>query len=104
MHHVKNLAQFIQILQTIQIEPHDLLVSFDIVSLFTNVPIGDSLLLPEQHFNNDLVNLFRHVLTSTYFCFNGQYYKQTDGVAMGSPLSPVIANFIWKILRIEPYN
>ena len=73
MHHVKNSAQFIQILQTIQIKPHDLLVSFDIVSLFINVPIGDSLLLLEQHFNNDLVNLFRHVLTSTYFCFNGQY-------------------------------
>jgi len=93
MHHVKNSVQFIQILQTIQIEPHDLLVSFDIVSLFTNVPIGDSLLLLEQHFNIDLVNLFRHVLTSTYFYFNGQYYEQTDGVAMGSLFSLVIANF-----------
>jgi hypothetical protein len=33
------------------------------------------------------------VLTSTYFCFDGQYYEQTDGIAMGSPLSPVIADF-----------
>jgi hypothetical protein len=37
--------------------------------------------------------LFQHTLTSTYFCFDGQYYEQTDGVAMGSPLSPVIAKF-----------
>jgi hypothetical protein len=37
--------------------------------------------------------LFQHKLTSTYFCFDGQYYEQTDGVAMGSPLSPVTANF-----------
>jgi hypothetical protein len=34
----------------------------------------------------------KHVLTSTYFCFVGHFYEQTDGVAMGSPLSPVIAN------------
>jgi len=33
------------------------------------------------------------VLTSTYFCVDGQLYEQTDGVAMGSPISPVIANF-----------
>jgi hypothetical protein len=24
---------------------------------------------------------------------DGQFYEQMDGVAMGSPLSPVIANF-----------
>jgi hypothetical protein len=32
-------------------------------------------------------------LTSSCFSFNGQFYEQTDGVAMGSPLSPVIANY-----------
>jgi len=26
-------------------------------------------------------------------CFEGQFYEQTEAVAMGSPLSPVIANF-----------
>jgi hypothetical protein len=33
------------------------------------------------------------VLTSTYFYFDRQFYKQTDGITIGSPLSPVIANF-----------
>lgn len=28
-----------------------------------------------------------------FFCLNGQFYEQTDGVATGSSLSPVIANF-----------
>ena len=36
---------------------------------------------------------FLDVLTSTYFCVDGQFFEQTDGVAMGSPLSPVIATF-----------
>jgi hypothetical protein len=37
--------------------------------------------------------LFRHVLTTTYFQWDGSFYEQIDGVAMGSPLSPVVANF-----------
>ena len=28
----------------------------------------------------------------SYFIFNGQLYKQVDGVAMGSPLCPTLAN------------
>jgi len=67
--------------------------SFDVVSLFTKVPVADSLSLFCQHFEDSIMALFRHVLTSTYFCYDGQVYEQTDGVAMGSPLSPVIAKF-----------
>ena len=37
--------------------------------------------------------LFKHALTSTYFCFDGQFCEQMDGVAMGSPLYPVNTNF-----------
>ena len=75
------------------IQPGDLMVSFDIISLFTNVPVLDSLQLLSQHFDKDILSLFKHTLTSTCFCFKGVYYEQTDGVAMGSPPSPVIANF-----------
>ena len=46
-----------------------------------------------QHSIEDIFVLFRPVLTSAYFCGGGQFYEQTDGVAVGSPLSPVIANF-----------
>jgi retron-type reverse transcriptase len=57
------------------------------------VPIGDSLKLLQQQFEEDTLALFKHTLTSTYFSSDGNYYEQTDGVAMGSPLSPDIANF-----------
>jgi len=30
--------------------------------------------------------------TNQLFQFNGQLYQQTDGVAMGSPLGPLMAN------------
>jgi len=53
----------------------------------------DSLEILGHHFEDDILTLFKHVLTSTYFCFDGQFYEQLDGVAMGSPLSPVTVNF-----------
>ncbi|GFG40774.1 hypothetical protein Cfor_06052 [Coptotermes formosanus] len=69
------------------------MVSFDVVSLFIRVPSVESLNLVSKHFSEDTLALFRHVLTTTYFFFGGQFYKQTDSVAMDSPLSRIIANF-----------
>jgi hypothetical protein len=69
------------------------MVSFDIVSLVTKVPIRETMDLLGRHFEENVLGLFRHVVTTSYFTFNGQFYGQTDGVAMGSLLSPVIANF-----------
>ena len=90
---MKNSFQFVQILESLRVQPEDLIVSFEVVSLFTIVPIVDSLELLIQHFEANILALFKHALTSTYFCFDGQFYEQTDGIAMGSPLSLVIANF-----------
>ena len=92
-HHVRNSAQFVRCLKQIKLNTTDLLVSFDVESLFTRVPLEDSLRLLGEHFAPGLVKLFQHVLTTTYFKYNGIVYRQTDGVAMGSPLSPAIANF-----------
>jgi retron-type reverse transcriptase len=80
------------------------MVSFDVISLFTRVPVKDSLSLLSQHFTEDILALFKLVLTSTYSSFNGQYFEQTDGVAMGSPLSPVIANFFMEDLEERALN
>jgi len=41
------------------------MISFDVVSLFTKVPVEDSLTLLSQHFYKDILALFKHVLTST---------------------------------------
>jgi hypothetical protein len=69
------------------------MVSFDVVSLFTRVPIKETMNLLGWHFEEDILRIFRHVLTTSYFSFNSQFYEQIVGVAMCSPLSPVIASF-----------
>jgi hypothetical protein len=77
-HHVKNSFHLIEILKSVKIKPGDLMVSFDVVSLFTKVPVEESITLLTQHFNKEILALFKHVLTSTYFCIDGQFYEQTE--------------------------
>ena len=91
--YLKDSAHFIQKIQDLHLEPGDILVSFDVVSLFTRVPVNESLNYISEIFTKDLVDIFRACLSTSYFMWDGDFYEQIDGVAMGSPLSPVIANF-----------
>jgi hypothetical protein len=75
------------------------MVSFDLVSLFTRVTIREAMSLLSQHIDEDILTLFCHVLTYSYFSFAGQFYEQIDGVAMGSSLSSVIVNFYMEIFE-----
>ena len=78
------------------------MVSFDVVSLFTNIPLDETLdLAVDLLMDNEpsikmskkqLKKLFHFATAQTHFMFNGDYYDQIDGVAMGSPLGPVLAN------------
>ena len=40
----------------------------------------------------DFKELLSLVTNESYFIFNAKLYKQVDGVAMGSPLGPMLAN------------
>ncbi|XP_071439029.1 uncharacterized protein [Hetaerina americana] len=92
-HHVKNSSEFVQTLKTIKVHKQDILASFDVVSLFTKIPVKDTLELLGTRFDKKLIELFRHVLPSTYFQYQGTFYEQVEGGPMGSPMSPAIANF-----------
>ena len=43
-------------------------------------------------------------LTSTFFSFEGEFFKQTYGVAMGSSLSPVVANLFMEDFESKALN
>jgi hypothetical protein len=53
----------------------------------------DTLQLLLEHVHNHTIALIRQVLTTTYFLYDGTVCDQSDSVAMGSSLAPVIANF-----------
>ncbi|XP_076247886.1 LOW QUALITY PROTEIN: uncharacterized protein LOC143187549 [Calliopsis andreniformis] len=77
----------------------DILGSFDVQSLFTNVPIDDSIDIIKDKMPVNLIPLVHHYLISTYFLFQGTYYEQVSGAAMGSPISPVIADIFMEHLE-----
>ena len=48
-----------------------------------------------------IINLLEFCLNSTSFVFQGQYYQQMEGAAMGSPLSPIMANIFMEQFEKE---
>lgn len=85
------------------------LCSFDITDLYTMLPQEESLailgefLCHHGHQKVDgipidtILKLARVVLTENAFVYNGKFYKQILGGAMGSPFTLTLANiFMWK--------
>ncbi|XP_072395107.1 uncharacterized protein [Diabrotica undecimpunctata] len=101
--YVKNAGHFIERIKDVTLDPGHLLVSFDVVSLFTNVPVEESLEIIGKKYPipPDTLNLTRHCLNNTYFIYKDQRYKQVEGAPMGSPLSPVIANLFMQEIEIR---
>jgi hypothetical protein len=80
----------------LKIGTHHKCVTFDIKDLFTNIPITQTTkcLLKHNNLNSTItqyVNLLRTTLAQNYFVYKNKYYTCNKGVAMGSPLSNVIA-------------
>ena len=76
--------------------------SLDVDSLFTNFPFEETTdICTNTLFKNmekvglskiEFKELLFLAIKESYFIFNGQHYKQVDGVAMGSPLGPTLVN------------
>ena len=79
-----------------------IMASFDVESLFSNIPLTETIqiCIKELYKNPETVNgLTKHYMSKllslavekSIFLFNGNFYTQTEGVAMGSPLGPTFA-------------
>ena len=75
------------------------------MALFTSVPTKSAVNIIKQLLEDDkelqqrttmtvqnIICLLEFCINNTNFIFQGNYYEQTEGAAMGSPLSPIIAN------------
>lgn len=74
------------------------MVLCDVCSLFTNVTLEDPINSVSEHAHefgfpdNHLKSSSRLYAKNARFSFNGTSYDQIDGLAMGSPLCPVLAD------------
>ena len=105
--HVQNSRRFSSFMASQILSPDDVLVSFDVVSLFTNVPVNLAIDVAHRRLRaNDslpsrtnlsvveLIQLLEFCLNATYLSFRGQVFQQTYGTAMGSPVSVSVANIV----------
>ena len=79
-----------------------ILVSADVSSLYTNIPHNDGIKACEKALNkrpsssssptHHLLRLLELVLKLNAFQFNGDFYLQKEGTAMGTPTAPSYAN------------
>ena len=100
---LKNTYEFKDVVSGFEFPPGSVMASFDITSLFTNVPIAETINIAVNtlYSNEDeAVNIpkkrFKKLLevcvSDNNFLFNKEHYCQHEGFAMGSPLSAPMAN------------
>ena len=81
------------------------LVSFDVSAVFTSIPVPVALQVVSSkistctNFTNvckipieKVIKLLEFSISYCVFCIYKKFYKQLQGAAMGSPVSPVFAN------------
>ena len=104
-HHLQNSADLVNKLSQIRVDEDESLISFDVSALFTSVTVEESLTLIHETLAADpsvadrtalspqqVTDLLRMCLTTTYFKYDGNFYAQIECAAMGSPVSPIVAN------------
>ena len=111
---VSSTSTFVEELSHLNPLPTDVLVSFDIKSLYTKVPLTEvirdmqskiySQSDPSSFFVNSGISevVFKNILqtcSESIFLYKDNVYKQHDGLSMGSPLAPLMAD--WFVAKVE---
>ena len=111
-HHINSTHNFVEQVKHITLAPGECLSSYDVSALFTCIPVYPAIniikdLLEKNHTLkertvmdvSDIILLLDFCLKNTYFSFQGQFYEQVEGAAMGSPVSPIVANIYMEYLE-----
>ena len=111
-HHINSTQDFVEQIKNITLVPGECLSSYDVSARFTLVPVDPALyiirdLLDKDHTLNkrtvlavnDIILLLEFCFKNTYFSFQDQFHEQVEGAAMGSPVSPIVANLYMEYLE-----
>ena len=94
---------FLRQISSLDFQVSNVLVSYDVVSLSTNIPLNETIdivcnYVCPQHsppkYSKDTFRNLLQIATGGYFLLRGKLYCQIDGVTMGSQLGPTLANIL----------
>ena len=113
-HHLQNTRDSVEQLKEVRLKQGECTISYHVAALFTSVPIQPVVNIIQQRLANDkelqqrtsmsikhIIILLELCLKSTSFVFQGQYHQEMEGAAMGSPLSPIVANIFMEDFEKE---
>ena len=113
----KNASEFVELISSIKLGKYESQVLFDVISLFTSVPlktaktimanrVGDDCTLGERRSLAvpELMEASDICLQSSFFVYNDIIYKQIFGLPIGSPLSPIIENMVMEEIEQTALN
>ena len=116
-YHVNNSREFAEEIRNIKLERGECLTSFDVTALYTSIPIADAIEVIQRRLEqdtelprrttwstNNILKFLEFCLVNTYFLFDGQFFEQTKGAAMGSPVSPIVANIYMEAFEDRAIN
>ena len=105
--YVRNSKDLVDFVRSVCLDSGEVMVSSDVVSLFTKIPVELALRVVRWYLESDgtlrdrtnlgideIVCLLSLCLNATYFSFRGVVYQQIFSTVMGSPVSVVVANLV----------
>ena len=113
-HHQKYTQHFVEHTRSTELEPWEVMASYDVKALFTSVPVDPSIAIVKCKLQQDpllsqrtsmlipiIISLLGFCLKNTYFLFKGKDYEQVHGVAMGSPISFLIGSLFMEEFKVK---
>ena len=110
-HHIKKKKKkkkpqdFVNQIKDLKLTGSETITSYDVSALLNYIPPDFAIKVVKESLANDdtlhertnlsvdqIVELVDICLRTTYFSYQGSYYKQQHGCAMGSPVSPIVVN------------
>ena len=112
IHHFNNSNEFADDIKKNRLDRGECIICYDVSALFTSIAVKSAIQIIKNKLEqdtelhkrttmstNNILELLEFCLCNTNFLFQGQFYEQTKGPAMGSPVSPVVAN-----LKVEYFE
>ena len=116
-HHIHNSEEFASRVREVKLNTYEIMLSYDVTSFFTSIPTPDAITIVKRRLEEDntlstrsslnpdqiclLLDLY---LSTTYFTYRGDFYRQKHGCAMGSLVWPIVANLYMEEVEKKALN